>query len=165
MSGAGVRVVTCDMCVATGGARVVTGGACVQVVAQLLGQAKLPWETMTAEDRHKLGAFRKPILALLNRDPAKRPTMPDFYNNCNAIFSTSTTYTPGNAAMAHGQRGQGGDTESTDAEVMTVASGTDMMGSTMHGSTVHAGSTQGATTSPGDTFAGTVQESYLPERR
>lgn len=67
----------------------------MQVVAQLLGEEPLPWENMSTADRHKLGAFRGPIMELLNRDPAKRPSMPQFYHNCNSIFTTSTTYTPG----------------------------------------------------------------------
>ena len=47
---------------------------------------------MSTVDRRKLGAFREPILQLLNRDPSKRPSMPDFYNQCNSVFSSSTTY-------------------------------------------------------------------------
>jgi hypothetical protein len=50
---------------------------------------------MQPEDRKKLGAFRSPILQLLDRNPIKRPTMTQFYENCNSIFSTSVTYTPG----------------------------------------------------------------------
>lgn len=43
-------------------------------------------------DRKKLGAFRGPVLELLRRDPAQRPTMPQFYARCNAIFASSTTF-------------------------------------------------------------------------
>ena len=64
----------------------------VQVVAQLLGEDKLPWESMSSVDRRKLGAFRGPILQLLDRDPAKRPSMSEFYNQCNSVFTSSTTY-------------------------------------------------------------------------
>lgn len=67
----------------------------LQVIAQLLGERHLPWERMSPEDRKKLGAFRNPILQLLERNPAKRPTMTQFYQNCNDIFSSSVTYTPG----------------------------------------------------------------------
>ena len=79
----------------------------MQVVAQLLGNEPLPWENMSTEDRRKLGAFRGPIMQLLNRYPSQRPTMPEFYHACNSIFSTSTTYTAGgnNSAMSSGNTG------------------------------------------------------------
>lgn len=77
----------------------------VQVVRQLLGEESLPWERMNAATRKTLGAFKSPILQLLNRDPSKRPTMSEFYNNCNAIFSTSTTFTPGKVASMSSSSG------------------------------------------------------------
>ena len=87
----------------------------MQVVAQLLGNKPLPWESMSTEDRRKLGAFRGPILQLLNRDPSQRPTMPEFYHACNSIFSTSTTYTAGPAA-----RDTAGHQEDEDDYTMTI---------------------------------------------
>lgn len=63
-----------------------------------MGEKKLPWERMSPDDRKKLGAFRSPILQLLERNPAQRPTMEQFYHNCNSIFSSSVTYLPAGAA-------------------------------------------------------------------
>lgn len=31
-------------------------------------------------------------MQLLNRDPSQRPSMPEFYNQCNSVFTSSTTY-------------------------------------------------------------------------
>ena len=64
-------------------------------MAQILGHEAAPWDTMAEGDRRKLGAFKGPILELLRRDPAQRPTMPQFYAACNAIFASSTTYVAG----------------------------------------------------------------------
>jgi hypothetical protein len=64
----------------------------LQVVAQLLGAEPLPWEQMSSDERKQLGAFRKPVIALLNRDPSMRPSMPKFISDCNSIFATSATF-------------------------------------------------------------------------
>ena len=64
----------------------------MQVIAQLAGEDKLPWESMSSADRRKLGAFREPIMQLLDRDPSKRPSMPVFYEQCISVFTSSTTY-------------------------------------------------------------------------
>lgn len=64
----------------------------MQVIEQILGSKAAPWDVLAEADRKKLGAFRGPVLELLRRDPAQRPTMPQFYARCNAIFATSTTF-------------------------------------------------------------------------
>lgn len=57
----------------------------------LMGEKPLPWENLQSVDRKRLGEFRKPVLELLNRNPDQRPTMSQFYDNCNAIFFSNTT--------------------------------------------------------------------------
>jgi hypothetical protein len=52
----------------------------MQVVAELVGEQRLPWESLSPEVHKKLGLFRVPMLKLLSRDPSERPTMIEFYN-------------------------------------------------------------------------------------
>eukprot|EP00892_Ulva_mutabilis_P004417 jgi/Ulvmu1/2347/UM013_0195.1 len=68
------------------------------VIAQILGQQPAPWDALSDVDRKKLGAFKGPVMELLRRDRSQRPSMMQFYANCNAIFSTSTTHVPGNGS-------------------------------------------------------------------
>lgn len=58
-----------------------------------LNGLQLPWEgdSLTAENRRKLGIFRGSITALLARDPAKRPSMEDFCESCNQVLAGSTS--------------------------------------------------------------------------
>lgn len=52
----------------------------LQVVAALNEEEDLPWEgEMKEELTRKLGAMREPILAMLHRDPAMRPSMNDVH--------------------------------------------------------------------------------------
>jgi hypothetical protein len=69
----------------------------VQIVSQLKGEADLPWEGQRAdpETLRKLRALRGPVLQLLARDPARRPTLKAFCNMCDDIFGTRTIRTPG----------------------------------------------------------------------
>jgi hypothetical protein len=64
----------------------------VQIIAQLKGEAELPWEGERAnpEVMRKLRTLRRPIMALLERDPAMRPTMLKFCDLCDDIFGTRT---------------------------------------------------------------------------
>lgn len=52
---------------------------------------KLPWERNPMKPRlaQKLGMFRKLVLALLNRDPSKRPPMKTFCTACTRVLSRS----------------------------------------------------------------------------
>lgn len=61
----------------------------MQVVGQLLGEEALPWEgaNLTFDHRTRLGALRRPILQLLERDPAARPSMQAFSDHCRALIS------------------------------------------------------------------------------
>lgn len=64
----------------------------MQVFEQLADERRaLPWEggRLAAQDRRKLGMFRKPILKLLQRDPAQRATARDFCNECCNLFTTN----------------------------------------------------------------------------
>lgn len=53
----------------------------VQVVAQLKGDELLPWEgdgEHALRLRHQLGHFKKAVLSLLRRNPAKRASLSQF---------------------------------------------------------------------------------------
>ena len=65
----------------------------VQVEAQLLGQAELPWEgsRLDAATMRCLGVLHDLVLGLLRRDPEQRSTMPAFCNACLAIVASATT--------------------------------------------------------------------------
>jgi hypothetical protein len=142
----------------------------VQVVAQLLGERPLPWESMSAEDRRKLGAFRKPILALLHRDAAERPSMSEFYDACNSIFSTSTTYAPAAHHLA--------PASTEHPTTTTTTTSVDNTATLNHAELLpraNAAATPSAAPPPTqprtrpswltwDTQEGTVQTSYIPER-
>ena len=63
----------------------------VQVIAQLRGELPLPWEQDTDEgNRNKLGAFKGPVLQLLQRDPARRVSMRRFHDVCSRLFASRT---------------------------------------------------------------------------
>ena len=61
--------------------------ACLQVVGQLLGEEQLPWEgsNLTFDHRTRLGALRRPILQLLEREPAQRTSMQAFSDRCRSM--------------------------------------------------------------------------------
>lgn len=59
----------------------------VQVLAQLLGAKPLPWEELQEGDRRLLGAFRPPLLQLLQREPSRRASLDSFHRHCMAIFA------------------------------------------------------------------------------
>ena len=65
----------------------------VQVEAQLLGHAELPWEggRLDAATMRCLGVLHDPVLGLLRRDPAQRSTMSAFCSACLAIVASNTT--------------------------------------------------------------------------
>ena len=67
----------------------------VQVEAQLLGQAELPWEgsRLDTATLRCLGVLHDLVLGLLRRDPAQRSTMQTFCTDCNAIVASATTTT------------------------------------------------------------------------
>lgn len=74
-------------------AHAATFSARMHVQDQLTGKALLPWEAgrMSAATRRQLGIFRKPVLALLQRDPALRASVQDFCDACFALVSSNTT--------------------------------------------------------------------------
>eukprot|EP00892_Ulva_mutabilis_P004406 jgi/Ulvmu1/2337/UM013_0185.1 len=53
----------------------------------LLGEAPLPWERLSPEDRRRLGPCKGPVLLLLQRDPLMRPSLDLFYHKCNALIT------------------------------------------------------------------------------
>jgi hypothetical protein len=61
------------------------------VVSALRGETDLPWEGKNFEKHErKLGRMRGPVLALLNRNPAKRMTCTEFVKECNYLFAVNT---------------------------------------------------------------------------
>jgi hypothetical protein len=63
----------------------------VQVVSALRGEKELPWEGKNLwKWERKLGRMRGPVLALLQRDPAKRMTCAEFVKECNSLFAVDT---------------------------------------------------------------------------
>lgn len=75
----------------------------MQVVSQLLGAKPLPWENLQEGDRRALGAFRPPILQLLQRDPSRRPGLDSFLRHAAAIFAdgrSTETWFPGTTTVA-----------------------------------------------------------------
>jgi hypothetical protein len=64
----------------------------VQIIAQLKGEADLPWEGERADPEvlRKMRTLRRPIMSLLERDPEKRPSMAKFCDQCDDIFGTRT---------------------------------------------------------------------------
>lgn len=63
------------------------GRGAVQAVEMLRGDRPLPWEgQLSAQHAQRLGAFKQPVLQLLHRDPARRPSMHDFHAACTQLF-------------------------------------------------------------------------------
>ena len=65
----------------------------MQVLAQLRGDAELPWEgdRLTDEARHQLGVFRGAVLGLLCRDPAQRASVSELCSACDNVVASQTT--------------------------------------------------------------------------
>eukprot|EP00892_Ulva_mutabilis_P004146 jgi/Ulvmu1/2102/UM125_0006.1 len=71
--------------------RLLTDGRC-RVFAQLMGDLPLPWEAeLSPEMQRKLGAFKEPVLQLLQRDPSRRIALRRFHDICNRLFANRTT--------------------------------------------------------------------------
>jgi hypothetical protein len=69
-----------------------------QVIEQLVGHQELPWEgsRLTQSVLRKLGAHKKDVLGLLNRDPEERLTLYQFLNSCSQMLA-GTEYQPPHA--------------------------------------------------------------------
>jgi hypothetical protein len=54
---------------------------------------RLPWEAgnLTPANRRRLGVFKSSVLMLLSRDPAERPSMERFCEQCNRVLAGSTS--------------------------------------------------------------------------
>lgn len=65
----------------------------MQVIAQLRGFQKLPWEDgrITEGTLRQLGVFREPVLGLLRRDSAQRATPQDLCTVCEQVVMSQTT--------------------------------------------------------------------------
>jgi hypothetical protein len=69
----------------------------MQIFNQLTSpQDALPWEEdrMSPQDMKKLGKFRKPIMKLLQRDPAQRETALQFSKSMFEIFGSTAAGVP-----------------------------------------------------------------------
>eukprot|EP00892_Ulva_mutabilis_P010095 jgi/Ulvmu1/7458/UM037_0001.1 len=64
------------------------------VMAQIAGDVgqQLPWEdrTQRAELLRRLGTLKRPVLALLDRDPAQRLSVQDFVTSCDLVLASTT---------------------------------------------------------------------------
>lgn len=60
----------------------------MQVIAQLMGEAQLPWEgaNLTMEHKGRLGVLRKAVLQLLDRDPSRRSPLRSFAEKCKSLI-------------------------------------------------------------------------------
>eukprot|EP00892_Ulva_mutabilis_P004168 jgi/Ulvmu1/2122/UM127_0007.1 len=63
-----------------------------KVLAQLRGDEPLPWEgELERQQDRLLGAFKGPVLQLLQRDPARRISMRRFHDACTKLFASVST--------------------------------------------------------------------------
>ena len=66
----------------------------MQVMQRLRGDSDLPlpWEgELCPTAKRNLGAFKGPVLGLLQREPARRTTMRAFHATCTRLFAARTT--------------------------------------------------------------------------
>ena len=75
-------------------------------MAQIVGEGgrQLPWEEdpQRGELLWRLGALKRHTMALLDRDPARRPSMRAFVNACERVLA-STTKSTANRTTASSQ--------------------------------------------------------------
>lgn len=66
----------------------------MQVMAQLAGEAALPWEDARFGPSvlRRFGLFKEACLELLHRDPLKRPSMREFTRICRQVLALSETH-------------------------------------------------------------------------
>ena len=58
----------------------------------LKGSVALPWEgRLSPAVQRKLGAFKGPVLQLLQREPSRRVSMRRFHVACTKLFASRTT--------------------------------------------------------------------------
>eukprot|EP00892_Ulva_mutabilis_P004445 jgi/Ulvmu1/2372/UM130_0003.1 len=80
-----IGVVAFDLLTAAPAFNMLSDGR-AKVVQRLQGKLPLPWEgSLTADIQARLGVFKKPVLQLLQRDPAQRSTMRKFHDTCAAL--------------------------------------------------------------------------------
>ena len=63
------------------------------VIAALVGEAPLPWESASAADLKRLLKLKGSILQCLSRDPEQRPTAVDFAGVVEHTFLPAATTT------------------------------------------------------------------------
>lgn len=73
--------------------RRVTAVLWLQVISQLRGAQPLPWEegTLSPQDRVRVGEMYTPLMQLLARDPARRPSAAQFCDQCMAVSASATS--------------------------------------------------------------------------
>ena len=66
----------------------------LQVIAQIAGEAPLPWEDPATAPAilKRFGLFKEVILELLERDPDARPSMADFMRSCRQVLALTTSH-------------------------------------------------------------------------
>ena len=63
---------------------------------KIAGVMPLPWEDPNTAPAllRQFGHFKLPVLSLLERDPAKRPSMDQFLKQCNRVLMNTTKNKP-----------------------------------------------------------------------
>jgi hypothetical protein len=64
----------------------------LQVISQITGDTMLPWEDPYNADRGKLGAYLGPVMALLSRNPAYRPSAAVFVDSCTSLLAENNLF-------------------------------------------------------------------------
>jgi hypothetical protein len=57
-----------------------------------MGDTMLPWEDPDNADRKKLGAYLGPVMALLSRNPAYRPSVSEFVDSCTCVLAATNPF-------------------------------------------------------------------------
>ena len=62
------------------------------MLARLRGDVPLPWADgeLSPDARARIGELYAPLMQLLDRDPARRPSAAEFCDQCMAIASSAT---------------------------------------------------------------------------
>eukprot|EP00892_Ulva_mutabilis_P002882 jgi/Ulvmu1/12595/UM092_0025.1 len=75
-----------------------TSGGLEKAMCQIAGEGgeRLPWEDRESAPRiiGALGALKRHILQLVSRDPAQRPSMPEFGRVCNRLLHSTASVSP-----------------------------------------------------------------------
>jgi hypothetical protein len=65
---------------------------CMQIMDMIQGVQPLPWEDPDTAPvlMRNFGYFKNAVMSLLERDPARRPSMAEFRRKCNRVLLQTT---------------------------------------------------------------------------